>query len=97
MFGELQSIANLAKYPANAPADVPPRATARISSEKRLERFGLLYGACQPMRDLFRGLDRLARSTAPVMPTAPTGIRRRSWMGAATDATPSQVSSTSAA
>jgi DNA-binding NtrC family response regulator len=67
MFGELQSIANLAKYPANAPVDVPPRATARISSEKRLERFGLLYGACQPMRDLFRGLDRLSRSTAPVM------------------------------
>jgi DNA-binding NtrC family response regulator len=67
MFGELQSIANLAKYPANAPADLPPRATARISSEKRLERFGLLYGACQPMRDLFRGLDRLSRSTAPVM------------------------------
>ncbi|HEV7412831.1 MAG TPA: sigma-54 dependent transcriptional regulator [Casimicrobiaceae bacterium] len=67
MFGELQSIANLAKYPANAPADIPPRATGRISSEKRLERFGLLYGACQPMRDLFRGLDRLSRSTAPVM------------------------------
>jgi len=67
MFGELQSIANLAKYPANAPADVAPRATARISSEKRLEHFGLLYGACQPMRDLFHGLDRLARSTAPVM------------------------------
>ena len=67
MFGELQSIANLAKYPANAPADVAPRATARISSEKRLEHFGLLYGACQPMRDLFRGLDRLSRSTAPVM------------------------------
>src|SRR6476660_5579726 len=67
MFGELQSIANLAKYPANAPADVAPRATARISSEKRLEHFGLLYGACQPLRDLFHGLDRLARSTAPVM------------------------------
>lgn len=69
MFGELQSIANLAKYPANTPVDtVPvPRATSRISSEKRLERFGLLYGACQPMRDLFRGLDRLSRSTAPVM------------------------------
>ena len=67
MFGELQSIANLAKYPANAPAAIPPRATGRISSEKRLERFGLLYGACQPMRDLFRGLDRLSRSTAPVM------------------------------
>ena len=37
------------------------------------------------------------RSTAPVMPTAPTGMRRRSWIGAATEATPSQVSSTSAA
>jgi len=67
MFGELQSIANLAKYPANTPVDTVPRATSRISSEKRLERFGLLYGACQPMRDLFRGLDRLSRSTAPVM------------------------------
>jgi DNA-binding NtrC family response regulator len=67
MFGELQSIANLAKYPANTPVDTGPRATGRISSEKRLERFGLLYGGCQPMRDLFRGLDRLSRSTAPVM------------------------------
>jgi DNA-binding NtrC family response regulator len=67
MFGELQSIANLAKYPANAPLDTLPRPTTRISSEKRLERYGLLYGACQPMRDLFRGLDRLSRSTAPVM------------------------------
>ena len=37
------------------------------------------------------------RSTAPVMPTAPTGIRRRLWMGAATEATPVQVSSTSSA
>jgi DNA-binding NtrC family response regulator len=67
MFGELQSIANLAKYPATAPLDTLPRPTTRISSEKRLERYGLLYGACQPMRDLFRGLDRLSRSTAPVM------------------------------
>jgi DNA-binding NtrC family response regulator len=67
MFGELQSIANLAKYPASAPVDAPPRATARISGEKRLEHFGLLYGACQPMRELFRSLDRLSRSTAPVM------------------------------
>ncbi len=67
MFGELQSVANLAKYPANAPLDSMPRVTSKISSEKRLERFGLLYGACQPMRDLFRGLDRLSRSTAPVM------------------------------
>jgi DNA-binding NtrC family response regulator len=67
MFGELQSIASLAKYPANTPADTPPRATGRIAIEKRLEHFGLLYGACQPMRDLFRSLDRLSRSTAPVM------------------------------
>jgi len=67
MFGELQSIANLAKYPATTPVDAAPRATSKTSIEKRLERFGLLYGACQPMRDLFRGLDRLSRSTAPVM------------------------------
>jgi DNA-binding NtrC family response regulator len=70
MFGELQSIANLAKYPANPGVDAPPRATPatpKSSAEKRLEHFGLLYGACQPMRDLFRGLDRLSRSTAPVM------------------------------
>lgn len=37
------------------------------------------------------------RSTAPATATAPTGIRRRSWMGAATEAIPSQVSSTSLA
>jgi DNA-binding NtrC family response regulator len=68
MFGELQSIVNLAKYPpASCAAEAPPRTTAKASFEKRLERFGLLYGACQPMRDLFRGLDRLSRSTAPVM------------------------------
>jgi len=67
MFGELQSIANLAKYPATTPVDAVPRAMSKTSIEKRLDRFGLLYGACQPMRDLFRGLDRLSRSTAPVM------------------------------
>jgi DNA-binding NtrC family response regulator len=67
MFGELQSIANLAKYPANPGVDGQPRAIPKSSAEKRLEHFGQLYGACQPMRDLFRGLDRLSRSTAPVM------------------------------
>jgi len=71
MFGELQSIANLAKYPANTSInrvdDAPARAIAKPSAERRLEHFGLLYGACPPMRDLFRGLDRLSRSTAPVM------------------------------
>lgn len=71
MFGELQSIANLAKYPANTGIstgdDAPPRAIIKSSAEKRLEHFGLLYGACPPMRDLFRSLDRLSRSTAPVM------------------------------
>jgi DNA-binding NtrC family response regulator len=67
MFGELQSIANLAKYPASTGTDAPPRASGKPSVDKRLDHFGLLYGACQPMRDLFRGLDRLSRSTAPVM------------------------------
>jgi DNA-binding NtrC family response regulator len=67
MFGELQSIANLAKYPTSAGTDAPPRASGKPSIDKRLDHFGLLYGACQPMRDLFRSLDRLSRSTAPVM------------------------------
>lgn len=67
MFGELQSIANLAKYPSSANLDVAPRVIPRTVAAKRLERFGLLYGACQPMRDLFHSLDRLSRSTAPVM------------------------------
>ncbi|MFI4952864.1 MAG: sigma-54 interaction domain-containing protein [Burkholderiales bacterium] len=66
MFGEIQSYANLAKYPATG-SDAPTRAPGRTSFDKRLEHFGMLYGACQPMRDLFRSLDRLARSTAPVM------------------------------
>ncbi len=67
MFGELQSVANLAKYPPNNAVAAPPRAPGKTSGEKRLEHFGLLYGACHPMRELFRGLDRLSRSTAPVM------------------------------
>ena len=67
MFGEIQSYANLAKYPATSNPDAAPRSLGKISVDKRLEHFGMLYGACQPMRDLFRGLDRLSRSTAPVM------------------------------
>ncbi|MGH8714575.1 MAG: sigma-54 interaction domain-containing protein [Casimicrobiaceae bacterium] len=68
MFGELQSFANLAKYPAGTGANaVTPREPGKASFGKRLEHFGMLYGACQPMRDLFRSLDRLSRSTAPVM------------------------------
>jgi len=38
MFGELQSIANLAKYPATTPVDAVPRAMSKTSIEKRLER-----------------------------------------------------------
>ena len=71
MFGEIQNYANLAKYPAgngfDARLDTVPRSTGKTSVDRRLEHFGMLYGACQPMRDLFRGLDRLSRSTAPVM------------------------------
>ncbi|MGH8851750.1 MAG: sigma-54 interaction domain-containing protein [Casimicrobiaceae bacterium] len=67
MFGELQSFANLAKYPAGTVSNAMPREPGKASFDKRLEHFGMLYGACQPMRELFRGLDRLSRSTAPVM------------------------------
>ena len=71
MFGEIQNYANLAKYPAGNGFDTrlntAPRSTGKPSTDRRLEHFGMLYGACQPMRDLFRGLDRLSRSTAPVM------------------------------
>ena len=63
MFGELQSIASLAKYPANAPADTPPRATGRISIEKRLER---LEKDLKKMRtpELEKEVDLLKRANA---------------------------------
>jgi len=70
MFGEqLEDFANLAKYPAACDAVSPKTArdATRALQAAGLERFGRLYGACAPMRELFHSLDRLARSNAPVM------------------------------
>ena len=64
MFEDLQVNAGLAKY---ADAGTRVRPLDRSIGERRLEHFGLLYGACPPMRDLFSTLDRLSRSNAPVM------------------------------
>ena len=70
MFGELQSSASLAKYPAASDA-ASSRADVDLgrksSAASRLEHFGLLYGACAAMRELFESINRLARSNAPVM------------------------------
>ncbi len=59
------------------------RETARAQSRTA----AISSGRTSPSRQI--------RSTAPAMPTAPTGMRRRLWMGAATEATPVHVSSTS--
>ena len=71
MFGEqLEDFASLAKYPAAVDAGAlrAARDGGRVlKTDGRLERFGRLYGACEPMRELFHSLDRLARSNAPVM------------------------------
>ncbi len=78
MFGEIQSLANLAKYPL---ADAVPEAAspARRQSARSpaeggaLEHFGSLYGACAPMRKLFRKIERLGRSNAPVIVLGESG------------------------
>ena len=82
----------------------PRRRPASRSSPGRSEPPGAQIprdraGAVPYRRDQLR-----PQLAVPVQPlhrardaTAPTGMRRRSWMGAATEATPSQVSSTSAA
>jgi len=66
----LEDFANLAKYPSTCDSSAPrPDSSAERARQPngRLERFGKLYGACAPMRELFRSLDLLARSNAPVM------------------------------
>jgi DNA-binding NtrC family response regulator len=70
MFENLHANAGLAKYSdhndrAGGESDRPP--AARADGDSSLEHFGLLYGSCPSMRELFRALDRLSRSTAPVM------------------------------
>jgi DNA-binding NtrC family response regulator len=78
MFGEIQSLANLAKYPL---ADAVPEAAspARRQNSRSpaesgaLEHFGSLYGACAPMRKMFRKIERLGRSNAPVIVLGESG------------------------
>jgi len=78
MFGEIQNLANLAKYPL---ADAVPEAAspARRQSARNateggaLEHFGSLYGACAPMRKMFRKIERLGRSNAPVIVLGESG------------------------
>src|SRR5450432_809298 len=73
MFENLQTSAGLAKYAdgegrnGRSPHVTDRALDNRHHTDSALEHFGLLYGACEPMRDLFRTLDRLSRSTAPVM------------------------------
>jgi DNA-binding NtrC family response regulator len=72
MFGQIERQANLAKYPtageqiAQATASAA-RGNAIATEETQLEHFGALYGACPTMRKLFRKIERLARSNAPVI------------------------------
>lgn len=74
MFGEIGNLATLAKYPSSeAPyVALKPACRAQIDAGE-LEHFGALYGACVDMRRLFRKLERLARSTAPVIVLGESG------------------------
>ena len=71
MFGQIESQANLAKYPADQEGCATETTATRVNNDagtaSRLEHFGALYGACAPMRKLFEKIERLARSTAPVI------------------------------
>jgi two-component system, NtrC family, response regulator HydG len=72
MFGQVASQASLAKYPSSDDAGRHPAATTArgpriIAGESKLEHFGALYGACETMRTMFGQIERLARSTAPVI------------------------------
>jgi two-component system, NtrC family, response regulator HydG len=71
MFGHVESQSSLAKYPSSDEAiehsaGIPARGHG-VTGESKLEHFGALFGACDAMRTLFRQIERLARSTAPVI------------------------------
>ncbi len=72
MFGQIESQASLAKYPTSG-RESPSRAAMAVaagvegSPRAGLEHFGALYGACLPMRQLFEKIERLSKSTAPVI------------------------------
>jgi DNA-binding NtrC family response regulator len=72
MFGQIERQATLAKYPASdehveRPPGVAGCRDAIAAGGTQLEHFGALYGACPMMRKLFRKIERLARSNAPVI------------------------------
>lgn len=70
MFGQIESQANLAKYPTDGrdtTASPLRDAPTDLCHGGKLEHFGALYGACPPMRQLFSKIERLAVSTAPVI------------------------------
>jgi len=78
MLGEIQSLANLAKYPstgtpADASATVRQNAGRAVPAGSALEHFGSLYGACPSMRKMFKKIERLARSNAPVIVLGESG------------------------
>jgi DNA-binding NtrC family response regulator len=74
MFGEIGDLATLAKYPSAGGARVALKPACRAETDAgELEHFGALYGACVDMRRLFRKLERLARSTAPVIVLGESG------------------------
>ena len=71
MFGHLENQASLAKYPTSDreawPLKDAPRPNVEPPGKAHLEHFGALYGACLPMRKLFKKIERLAASNAPVI------------------------------
>ncbi|MEO8741307.1 MAG: sigma-54 dependent transcriptional regulator, partial [Casimicrobiaceae bacterium] len=74
MFGEISGLASLAKYPTGVDARVASKVAIRLEGDTgQLEHFGALYGGCVDMRKLFRKLERLARSTAPVIVLGESG------------------------
>jgi len=65
MFVNDQSFASACK--SAIASDLPARVARKESSPIRLEHFGALYGSCPAMKKLFRTLERLSTSAAPVM------------------------------
>jgi DNA-binding NtrC family response regulator len=72
MFGQIGNQARLAKYPnpervAGSSDHFATPIHPVTATGPELEHFGHLYGSCAPMRKMFRQMERLARSTAPVI------------------------------
>jgi len=65
MFVNDQSFASACK--SAIASDMPSRVSRKEAGSTRLEHFGALYGSCPAMKKLFRTLERLSASAAPVM------------------------------